>query len=1048
MALELVRDSFAGVRPLDPTLPWESENSFWTSFELLACLLNLQTRSAGSAFSTHLRGTDLASQQVRRANTIDQELQQHSSFHASKTQLSSERTDGGFVPALIKVAAAYRLSADETHLLSLMTINLCHIKPVSRALLYETNSDLPSSLTLYNIPQLVVEEFLDDKRAHVKDGLILLDNRYDATSDPQFKLTVAAARAIRGLPLQSTDRLKLAGTKLADVLDLTMNGSSGRAMSNSADGLADQHIGDDDDEPHQGSDAEDCDAMSGSGDADDGELRTLLQSVAATQAKVAAAHQELSNSAPKSPASGEDAADAALQPYEDSLAYMEDQFERIMQFIKLSKASISQDLQELNEASYWDRGNAPKHVNTHEFHATLKAIDAKIALRLKMTSDAGHQLPRLELLRTTLKLQPFECDVLALLTGHLLSPVIGKALASDDGMRSLKVDAIIHTFSVRFQDQIFYRKYFHKSSSLVRRGMINVLSLHWDRSNTPYVLIDRRLCDWLVGLDTDISEINEGLNLYTPTADLDAVILPEGTKESILEQVSQHAKFQRYLRRHKLDASPTTTSGLVLLFYGPSGTGKTLMVNAVAKSMKKKVLLINFADMLAHSAEKKGSLSQALFREADMSNAVVFFDECESMFAKRESGGSNILTELLTEIERYPGVVFLATNRAQDLDEAMYRRIHAVYNFSRPSHLQRRLIWNIHTEPEGIQVAADVDWAEISFKYDLSGGFIKNAVGSALGMAIARDGEEAPVIQAEDIHRACRLQMRGHMAMDSFVELRVPKSGLSNVVLTPQQEREVEELILLEKARSVLFADWGFGEAQRHLQSTTALFWGRIGTGKSVLAEAVGFELGRPIKLINVAELLRNASGFQISSSKSKAKKSVLAQAFADAAMANAVIVLDNFGALLSVVGERHLEADALMQDVLFQVQSYEGMVFVLVTSSSAFSSVAHRFESDLFATFKAIVEFDIPPADIRERLWQKLIPDPVPGKQTLDWSQLARAHDLSGGQISGIVYRTCAKVALKPDGQLTTSTLIEECTREKERGAGALGLVMKHLFL
>lgn len=61
---------------------------------------------------------------------------------------------------------------------------------------------------------------------------------------------------------------------------------------------------------------------------------------------------------------------------------------------------------------------------------------------------------------------------------------------------------------------------------------------------------------------------------------------------------------------------------------------------------------------------------QSIFREAELSNAIIFFDECESLFAERGFGGSADTTELLTELERFDGIVFLATNRPFDLDEA------------------------------------------------------------------------------------------------------------------------------------------------------------------------------------------------------------------------------------------------------------------------------------------------------------------------------------------------------------------------------------------
>lgn len=51
-------------------------------------------------------------------------------------------------------------------------------------------------------------------------------------------------------------------------------------------------------------------------------------------------------------------------------------------------------------------------------------------------------------------------------------------------------------------------------------GLIQIISSRYDELATEYVLIDRRLLDWLVGLDTEVSELIEGLNLYTPAVRL------------------------------------------------------------------------------------------------------------------------------------------------------------------------------------------------------------------------------------------------------------------------------------------------------------------------------------------------------------------------------------------------------------------------------------------------------------------------------------------------------------------------------------------------
>ena len=255
------------------------------------------------------------------------------------------------------------------------------------------------------------------------------------------------------------------------------------------------------------------------------------------------------------------------------------------------------------------------------------------------------------------------------------------------------------------------------------------------------------------GLDTEINEIVEGTNLYTPSVLLEHVVLPSDQKERIMSAVTSYAAFKAFRHRTALERaarehastdhgmtdapsfhSPAIRSssvdalaggargglpsgggqgggcglgdempGLVFLFSGPSGTGKTMTVNAIAHQLSKRVLLVNFNAMVSGSSSSggggggyAGGAMQSLFREAAMHDAIVFFDECESLFAQRGHGGSAQLTELLTEIERHDGMIFLATNRPFDLDEAMHRRITASFEFRPPHWLERQQIWELH----------------------------------------------------------------------------------------------------------------------------------------------------------------------------------------------------------------------------------------------------------------------------------------------------------------------------------------------------------------
>ena len=75
------------------------------------------------------------------------------------------------------------------------------------------------------------------------------------------------------------------------------------------------------------------------------------------------------------------------------------------------------------------------------------------------------------------------------------------------------------------------------------------------------------------------------------------------------------------------------------------------------------------------------------------------------------------MTELLTSIEKHEGIICLATNRPYDLDEAMYRRITSVFEYSQPNHIQRKEIWSLFTSHKALPMSPGIDWDHVSLKY-------------------------------------------------------------------------------------------------------------------------------------------------------------------------------------------------------------------------------------------------------------------------------------------------------------------------------------------
>eukprot|EP00439_Symbiodinium_sp_Y106_P012056 s5541_g1.t2 len=294
---------------------------------------------------------------------------------------------------------------------------------------------------------------------------------------------------------------------------------------------------------------------------------------------------------------------------------------------------------------------------------TGKLALARISHRLKLTKEAGLEVPRLEALHQKTKLDDFEKNVVVMLVGNTLSPKIQATLNVGErrflANAPLQVRVILETFCRDFKEEVQKRVYFYKSSRLASSGIIRIGAGARSGDLTCHTVhIDRRILDFVVGLDTEINEVVEGSNLYKPSATLQQLVLPEDMKSNILALVDNFEQFCKYRKSSGLDDVIAHGSGLVLMFCGPSGTGKTLMVNALAAHLEKRVLLVNFKTLYSHQSEpglgsdEDGSSVLKLFREADMSDAVLFFDECESLFSQRSTGGNSEMTALLTAMER------------------------------------------------------------------------------------------------------------------------------------------------------------------------------------------------------------------------------------------------------------------------------------------------------------------------------------------------------------------------------------------------------------
>jgi len=212
----------------------------------------------------------------------------------------------------------------------------------------------------------------------------------------------------------------------------------------------------------------------------------------------------------------------------------------------------------------------------------------------------------------------------------------------------------------------------------------------------------------------------------------DDIVLPEDIKKH-LKEVSGFIKHKGVVYSDwGFDKKLSLGKGLNVLFSGPSGTGKTMAAEVIARHTELDLYKIDLSCVISkYIGETEKNLSN-IFKEAESSNAILLFDEADALFGKRSEVRdshdryANIeINYLLQKMEEYEGVTILATNLRQNMDEAFVRRLHIIVDFPFPDEESRLNIWET-VFPKEAPIGSDVDFSILAREVKLSGGHIKN----------------------------------------------------------------------------------------------------------------------------------------------------------------------------------------------------------------------------------------------------------------------------------------------------------------------------------
>jgi len=390
---------------------------------------------------------------------------------------------------------------------------------------------------------------------------------------------------------------------------------------------------------------------------------------------------------------------------------------------------------------------------------------------------------------------------------------------------------------------------------------------------------------------------------------------------------------------HRLNIDPPKG----VLFHGPSGTGKTLLVKAVSQESNAYFIPINGPEIMSKFYGASEGRLREIFREAeDNAPSIIFIDEIDSIAPKRQEATGEVerrvVSQLLSLLDGLRGrgevIVIGATNRINSIDEALRRpgRFDREIEFGVPNSKGRKEVFQIHTR--GMPLTEDVNLDNYS---EITHGFVgadimavcREAAMFSLRRILPKINLDEPIpseiiqdlnIRDEDFQQAINMVEPSAMR-EVMIEIpNVPWEDVGGLENIKQELKEGVEWPLIYKK---LFKKAGI----RPLNGI--LLFGPPGCGKTLLAKAVATESQSNFLTVKGPEIFSKWVGESEKSVREIFRKARQA--------APSIIYFDEIDAISSSRGSvqgSHIY-DSIVNQILVEMDGIENRKGIIIIAST-----------------------------------------------------------------------------------------------------------------
>ncbi|MEO7732538.1 MAG: ATP-binding protein, partial [Kofleriaceae bacterium] len=284
---------------------------------------------------------------------------------------------------------------------------------------------------------------------------------------------------------------------------------------------------------------------------------------------------------------------------------------------------------------------------------------------------------------------------------------------------------------------------------------------------------------WMRELDDTVRQHLENrlgatANRVTRLANWADIVLPEDITDSLLELTARVRHRKKVYETWGFDRAMTTSRGITALFQGAPGTGKTMVAGVIARDLGLELYRVDVSRITSKWIGETEKNRGSLFDAAEDGQVLLLFDEADSLFAKRTEVKTSVdryanmeVNYLLQRLDSFEGIAILTTNFGNAIDPAFKRRLTYRVTFPFPDEEMREQLWK-SLIPAKVPVQGKLDFAGLSQRFRLSGGYIRNAALRAAFLA----AEEGSSLTHEHLERAIRMEFReiGKLAESGTLE--------------------------------------------------------------------------------------------------------------------------------------------------------------------------------------------------------------------------------------------------------------------------------------